>query len=57
MSYPKSFIKNISGNGVEKVAHNLEEEQALRADHWEYMGVEEEPIPAPKPVVKPKEKK
>lgn len=51
MSYPKSLFKTVNGDGVERVAHNAEEEAAFTADGYRDMsGKKPEP---PKPAVKP----
>lgn len=39
-TYPKSFIKTIAGNGVERVAHDAETEARLKSEGWIPMGAE-----------------
>ena len=46
--YPKSFIKTVDGNGVEKIAHNEAEETQFTSQGFTPMGAEpKEPAKVP----------
>ena len=54
--YPLSMIKNIAGNGVEKIAPDAETEARLKSEGWAAMGVES-PEPVKPKTAKPVEEK